>query len=467
MHISNIRLGFANNSSSSHSLIFLPNENLKDEGVENAEFGWGQFVCASKDAKNLYLAVMLQYQIQLPEKIKYLVIRELTGIDLLEYEDGYKSPYVDHQSIFAIPMSFEGEIPDEEFLKELQDYVSREGVVIAGGNDNGGESNLLSEGSIIDLGLPSEAYGLICRKDRKYGYWTLFHRSTGAKIRMILGGKVSPEKAEFPELVDLKITDFCHHNCPFCYQGSTPQGEHADHNDISAALSHLSDIKVFEVAIGGGEPTYHPKFVSILEEASRLGIVPNFSTRSLDWLRDPKKWVPIIDVIGSFAYSVQSSKDVQELATLMKYNGIRQSKVSIQYVMGSTSIWEFRTIVEEVSKSDFNLTLLGYKTPGDGRSFNKNETTNWIKIVKENYDRDSYYTPITIDTALAKEYEELLKMNQVPKITYHTQEGKFSMYVDAVEGKIGPSSYCDKNEMIDFSFRGTSSEIIAQAFAKW
>ena len=33
-----------------------------------------------------------------------------------------------------------------------------------------------------------------------------------------------------------------------------------------------------------------------------------------------------------------------------------------------------------------------------------------------------------------------------------TTEGKFSMYVDAVAKKVGPSSYCENNQFIDWNF---------------
>jgi hypothetical protein len=44
-------------------------------------------------------------------------------------------------------------------------------------------------------------------------------------------------------------------------------------------------------------------------------------------------------------------------------------------------------------------------------------------------------------------------------------EGKFSMYWDAVARKIGPSSYCEKGDMVSLS--KDLIEGITTEFAKW
>jgi hypothetical protein len=63
MKLYNARLGFANNSSSSHSLLFLPG--TSDDFAEadgRVEFGWGGFTLASPKAKLSYLATAIYPQ---------------------------------------------------------------------------------------------------------------------------------------------------------------------------------------------------------------------------------------------------------------------------------------------------------------------------------------------------------------------------------------------------------------------
>ena len=58
MKITFMRHGFANNSSSAHSLIFA--RGLNDKKIDgDLEFGWSNFVLASKEEKQKYLLTTL------------------------------------------------------------------------------------------------------------------------------------------------------------------------------------------------------------------------------------------------------------------------------------------------------------------------------------------------------------------------------------------------------------------------
>lgn len=51
------------------------------------------------------------------------------------------------------------------------------------------------------------------------------------------------------------------------------------------------------------------------------------------------------------------------------------------------------------------------------------------------------------------------------ELFYTTKEGKFSMYIDAVTKKMGPSSFCDSLLMRPFD--GLRLNSVKSAFAKW
>ena len=69
--------------------------------------------------------------------------------------------------------------------------------------------------------------GISVRRDKNA--ISLFDRSNGTKVRFAIGPYT---KAKRPELVDIKITDFCPAMCPACYMGSTPSGEHSSMENI-------------------------------------------------------------------------------------------------------------------------------------------------------------------------------------------------------------------------------------------
>lgn len=280
----NVRMGFANNSSSSHSLIFLANTPA-DYDVEDHTFGWEFFTAASHEAKNHYMALLLNdalYNVADPHMAQ-AVVKAWTGIDAPVNELGLGvEGYIDHESRYELPFSWDERGVDFEFFKAFQQYILQDGLVILGGNNNTSKTHKLGRG--FKLPIPQDTYRsrLVARHDARYDFWALFDRATGNKIRMRFGKpdelNVVPEKASAPELVDIKITDHCPFACNFCYQDSTVAGGHAKSSDIYHIAQSLSRLRVFEVAIGGGEPTMHPQFVNILTTFRNNHIVPNFTT---------------------------------------------------------------------------------------------------------------------------------------------------------------------------------------------
>jgi MoaA/NifB/PqqE/SkfB family radical SAM enzyme len=500
MKVHNIRFGFACNSSSSHSLIFLPPERIEtlggdyivgsyadarearidlkeDEAGEDTfsitpgsyDFGWDTFTAVSAETKRMYVGITLYDNLRrvCSPEIARIVASQWCGRELESQADRFDTPngYIDHQSMAILPRSWDEKGLDVEFAQRYVQHMMRSDLVILGGNDNSTddsnshpmESDPDAKSAELNIPYDGDNEGMVCRYDQQFDYWTIYDRGTGHKTRVSFDkmGDFKVERASAPELVDFKITDYCPYNCAFCYQGSTVAGKHVKSDEMYRWVSLLKDMRVFEVAIGGGEPTLHPEFINILRLFRSNGIVPNFTTKNMAWLRDPKKWVPVMEQCGAFAYSVDSEDEVVELATLLELNGIKTMDpngarvVTLQYVMGSTNEYKFEKILEAAKKHNLRITLLGYKTTGRGAHFKPQPYTSWVKIVRKVYGKG--YVAVNIDTALASEFEKELKKKGVPSWLFHTTEGSFSMYVDAVEHRIAPSSYCKPEEFIAFT----------------
>lgn len=457
MRILNVRLGLATNSSSTHSLIFLP-KGAKASEIPAANggqcFGWDYFQLTRPETKLDYLGQSLYSQLryELGEDIAMTVAREWSGrpIDA----DGY----VDHQSAYTFPRDWEGKGIHRGFFEAFKSFLLRDDVVIAGGNDNDdGMPEALSTGGVKEPGmapLPVECYGApwVARQDGDY--WTLFNRRNGAKIRMTFQGDefdVLPYRSAAPELIDIKITDYCPFECTYCYQGSTKEGKHAEGNWLSSLAYALRDMQVFEVAIGGGEPTLHPKFVDLLKTFRLCKIVPNFTTKNLGWLKDEKKAEDILKHAGAFAYSCEKAKDVHELAKRLKARKIDHRPypshdgshaVTVQHVVGVAGEDEFRDILLACAEHHFPITLLGYKMVGRGPEFGAKPSSRWLTVVKEIC--ETKYLRVGIDTALADRHWDDLIAVGVPSCCMTRLEGQYSCYIDAVAKTINTSSYTDK-----------------------
>ena len=484
LEILNVRLGLATNSSSSHSIIFLkPGEKLRDDmaGQSDGEFGWDHFTAASRELRDKYVAGTLYATLNhmfldgkdwdTEHEAAYAASRAIVmeWVGTTADEEGY----VDHQSVYDLPKTFDGKSLHRGFFDAFREFLTQPGLAILGGNDNTKMRHpAMQSHKQISLPLPRDtSYPLVCRWDEAHRFWTIFNRETGAKFRMRFVTspdekiEIQPDRASAPELVDVKITDFCPYGCPYCYQGSTTGGLHADHDYLGTVYQALRELEVFEVAIGGGEPTLHPEFLGILKMFRLNGIVPNFTTRNLAWMKDSTLCGPIMENCGAVGFSVDKADAVADLYEALTAAKIEPHRFAVQVVVGAVPASELETIMRSAAKVGFRVVLLGYKTTGRGSEVVP-ETYDWTEIVSR-LRKAKNLPSLGIDTALAATSVPKLEALNIPRWMYAVEEGHFSCYVDAVAKKIGPSSYCDPAQMRPL-VKATADEVATtfQTFAR-
>jgi len=438
MKIGNIRVGFATNSSSSHSIVIVkdPSKVKPIDSDNTGSFGWENFILTEPKSKIEYLAAQLytSYQGTLGDKLAKLLIKDFFGSRLKIDPDG-----VDHQSAISFPLTRDDKDMESEFVQEFTDFITKENVIIVGGNDNSDENavnNLETEHETIEF--PSN-YGSMWVKKQNDGWWTFFSKENGGKVTFNFNKDAPPlVKARTPDLIDMKITDYCEAGCAYCYQDSSKKGKHASLEDINNLLYSFKNMEVFEIALGGGEPTKHPQFSDIIKSIRDNNIVPNFSTRSFDWMSDPSIVTTVKNCVGKIGFSCSSRDDVSALIYHMKKAGFWSGDFTVHYVLGSAPMVEYTKMLELMSLTGLNLLLLGYKEIGRGCNFTPYDNSEWWKGIKK------HWVSVGIDTSVAKQYKKELKKLSINEVMYFSEEGKFSMYVDAVEKKVGKSSF-EKN----------------------
>jgi len=569
MKFVNYRKGFATNSSSTHSVI-ITNSVLSDVTFYSGQYGWETFVFSSEIECRKYILTFLLTSGIVREKIDNEFASEeskkkiidiclkIAGVEKNQVMDILQNIetndiYIDHQShpvldsnneIYRlIDQSFNLKPEEYTFLinsskaKKILDILCKaKNIAILGGNDNNdderSEKILANKGiiifytNILNSWLENQKY----RYDPENFAHVLFDTSTGTKIRIT--EKDTYEKAFYPELVDIKITNYCPFECSFCYQASTKKGNHASLESIEKYADILSKMGVFEVALGGGEPTMHPNFVEILEIFRSKGIVPNFTTYNVSWTKDARTFEKILSLVGNIGVSVHNLKDLKKYEKIVEkiqklleqnregkfYDFAFSKKPMIQHVVGTISEMEFYNLVRTCIFKSYPILLLGYKNVGFGKNFSTVNVENYttflslmfseIKKMMKNKNICSYYwafpnyfnltgksrkelvgtiddieilntmvynemkeknlvdmfcneksvnISISIDTAFSNIFRTLLGELEIPTFLYDTKEGKFSMYIDAVDNLMAPSSYIDKKDMIpipniDFDF---------------
>jgi len=436
----NARRNFATNSSSTHSVILAGTGSGHPSGDE---FGWDYFLQSTKEQKTSYMAAQLFSALtrEIGESAAIAVVKGLFGRTV---DPDYTS--VDHQSQITCPVDSYGN-PVVDFFEELSKALIEDDTVhISGGNDNddrGREGDPHPRWDFLHH-IQDRSSSLVARQNED-GIWTIFNKETGLKLHLKFGPSDAIEQKNYrpaaPELIDIKITDFCPFGCSWCYQDSTVAGKHANYKTISDMYWECQRSGVFEVALGGGEPTLHPNFLDIIKGFKEFGVTPNFTTKNKNWYKKVDFVQTVLDNCGGWAHSVTNDYEVKEIVTLHQAmwalydKPYPQPKLSFQYIPDAYDLSNFKAVLDAVPPY-LTLTLLGYKEVGRGKT-RPYTHHDWLDLIK----KMEYRPTIAIDTQMAKQYKDQLDKHKISSKMYYTQEGRFSMYIDAVEKKYAKSSY--------------------------
>lgn len=449
MYITGLRAGFAFNSSSTHSIVVLdPNYKNKDRIEEPEYYGWEYFLCGTKEVKRHYFASQLYTRLcrTYPTNISGIIVQHIYGID---------NPItVDHQSVICIPTKYgTDEAPDLSFFKEFSDYfIDNPDFGISGGNDNGDDDFIWYgtkahvyplEDSLRIQGYSADTEKIVSRRESD-GRYTIFSPYTG--LRMRLSNEFVPVgqwKSSTPELVDIKITSYCDNKLPcakWCYQSSNSKGMPAEMHSIYRIAKALEELQVFEVALGGGEPTSHPEFRRIIECFGYSKIVPNFTTGTVDWTIDDSLLRCVERLCGSFAVSIINYRDF-----LRKKEVIDSLSETIQrkcYYQITDRTWSLEDVIlliadyNDKKRKTFKLSIVGFKDFGNGFGFLNAGSNGYDFDLWKLLQDHKFYGLVHVDTAFLSGREDVALQNRCD-----TQEGLTSMYIDCVENTMNISSF--------------------------
>lgn len=84
-----------------------------------------------------------------------------------------------------------------------------------------------------------------------------------------------------PLEVHLNLSERCTAGCRHCYVAASPHGPVLDPAQACRILDTLARMRVFHVALGGGEPLEYPALLEVAHHARARGLVPNLTTSGL------------------------------------------------------------------------------------------------------------------------------------------------------------------------------------------
>lgn len=260
------------------------------------------------------------------------------------------------------------------------------------------------------------------------GDYTVTLFSDGTKVRE--GGH---GVAQFPESIDVKITDFCNMGCRYCHEQSTVVGVVGDIDDLMQRLEGLP--RGVELAIGGGNPLSHPDLASFL---SRTPLVPNITLHQghLPMYRE-------LDERGMLDRVYGVGVSVTDITKMCGVSDTDIPNLVWHVIAGVTSITQLLRVPKDERPS--RVLVLGYKQFGFGTSFFQQqepiitrrlgEWRWWIaRLIHE-------YPSVSFDNLAIRQLQiqDLLTPEAYTE-HYMGDDGQFTMYYDAVKREYAVSS---------------------------
>ncbi|MFW9993042.1 MAG: radical SAM protein [Candidatus Odinarchaeota archaeon] len=242
-----------------------------------------------------------------------------------------------------------------------------------------------------------------------------------------------PLVSEGPEFVDLSLLNTCNLSCSFCYTSSKKNGIMLSLDDYYLVMDQLAENRVYQVAIGGGEPTLHPEFAEMLKiMREQYSIVPNYTTNAS--LLTPELVKLSADLCGAVAISYHHHRE-DELLEKMRLLADYNVNAVLHVIADRSTLSRYAEIAEKFGKAGMRaIAFLLFKPVGRGeqlktsilRTEDIKEIDRQFKAVFE-LSREYGFT-VGFDTCFAP---FLTTFDRCVKGTYDSCTGaRFSAYID-------------------------------------
>lgn len=262
------------------------------------------------------------------------------------------------------------------------------------------------------------------------GDYTVMIFNDGTKIRF---NNKATMRADFPESIDMKISNRCNKGCPMCHEQSVPDGELAN-------LSHplLNSLHPYtELALGGGNVLEHPDLFPFLSRMKDQKVICNM-TLHLDHFIEADSYIKWLQEEGYIHGVGISVNKVINRDTINKIVAIPNTVVHT--IVGIMPMDGYKALYD----NDIKLLILGYKYYGRGKEYIKHDGGIMDRIADLHYnlmDMMPHFNLISFDNLAL---EQLRVKELVDKDTwercYMGDDGEATFYIDLVKEQFAKSS---------------------------
>ena len=264
----------------------------------------------------------------------------------------------------------------------------------------------------------------------KNGNYIVTIYNDGTKIRKTRDDEFIPS---FAENCDIKITDKCSQNCPFCYEGCTKNGKHGD----LFKYKFIDTLHPYtELALNGNDLD-HPDLIKFLEFLKGKKVFANITVNQSQF-------------INNFGLMKRLSKNKLVYGVGVS---LQSANAELIYKMSKIPNTVLHTIngiltkedIETLSDNNLKILILGYKELQRGITY-QNSHSDIIdsnkKYVYDNLgDILSKFKVVSFDNLAIEQLDVKRFVDEKDWDEFYMgDDGAFTFYIDMVKGEFSKNS---------------------------
>lgn len=267
--------------------------------------------------------------------------------------------------------------------------------------------------------------------------------SDGTKDRFTYDDEFHPD---FAENMDIKICNRCDRGCPWCHEGSAPDGKLGDiMNEKFIDTLHPYQ----EVALGGGNVLEHPDLIPFLYKLKDRKVIPNITLNQKHF----EDSIDLIDDLISkkliYGLGISLENPTTEFIEKVK----RFPNTVIHVINGVVSLAQ----MSAMSNRGLKILILGYKYLRRGSIWMSKEyasiTTNQNWLYRHLPDLIDKFAVVSFDNLAIEQLAIKERWNEFSDESwdefYAGDDGTNTYYIDMVERKFARSSTADFDKRYD------------------
>lgn len=265
-------------------------------------------------------------------------------------------------------------------------------------------------------------------------YVVKFNTENGTKIRETEDDDFI---AEFPENMDVKITNQCDMGCPMCHENSTIDGLHGD----ILNPNFINKLRPYtEMAIGGGNPLVHPDLIPFLEKLKERKVVANMTVNQVHFENSQDMVRKLVDdgLINGLGVSLVNAND--KFIELIK----QYPNAVIHVINGILKPSD----IEVLKDNNLKMLILGYKTFRRGIEWYNTDHENIVVkkswLYEELGNIINQFNVVSFDNLAIEQLEVSRLMSEDEWNEFFMgEDGNYTMYIDLVKQQFARCSIAE------------------------